>query len=94
MPEAYCYILVISAMVMINGGSVPLLDFQDTVRPSADTESLPSCFLYNVAASNMTMGKMLEVLRSWVVGNDVGRCVIAALDKLTKRARAGDRTGA
>jgi hypothetical protein len=42
-----------SAMAIDRGGSAPLADFQDTVLPSADTETVPSCFLYCAAASAM-----------------------------------------
>jgi hypothetical protein len=44
-----------SAMTMDSGGCALLAadDFHDTVLPSADTETLPSCFLYWAAASAM-----------------------------------------
>lgn len=47
-------VLVVSAMTMVTAGDAPLADFQDTVRPSEDTESVPSCFLYCAAASDMS----------------------------------------
>jgi hypothetical protein len=38
-------------MATDSGGAVPLADFQDTVLPSTETEMVPSCFLYEAAAS-------------------------------------------
>ena len=38
---------------MDNGGIAPLADFQDTVLPSAATDTVPSCFLYWAAAVDM-----------------------------------------
>jgi hypothetical protein len=38
---------------MDNGGTAPLADFHDTVLPSADTDTVPSCFLYWAAALDM-----------------------------------------
>jgi hypothetical protein len=40
-------------MTMDSGGTAPLADFQDTVLPSADTVTVPSCFLYWAAALDM-----------------------------------------
>jgi hypothetical protein len=48
-----CRILPMSAMVMDKGGMAPLADFHDTVLPSADTDTVPSCFLYWAAALDM-----------------------------------------
>jgi hypothetical protein len=42
-----------SAMIMDKGGTAPPADFQDTVLPSADTDMVPSCFLYWAAALDM-----------------------------------------
>jgi hypothetical protein len=42
-----------SAMVMDIGGLAPLADFQDTILPSADTATVPSCFLNWAAALDM-----------------------------------------
>lgn len=42
-----------SAMAIERGGSAPLADLQATVLPSAETETVPSCFLYCAAASAM-----------------------------------------
>jgi hypothetical protein len=39
-------ILPMSAMAMDSGGRAPPAGFQETVLPSAETETLPSCFLY------------------------------------------------
>lgn len=44
-------ILVMSETAMSNGGRLEPFAFQETVFPSADKDSLPSCFLYEVAAS-------------------------------------------
>lgn len=41
------------AMAMASGGIALVADFQDTVLPSADTETVPSCFLYRAAAVDM-----------------------------------------
>ena len=52
-------ILPISAMAMDHGAgalAAPLVDFQDTVLPSADTATLPLSFLYWAAASAMMAG--------------------------------------
>jgi hypothetical protein len=46
-------ILPMSAMVMDKGGTAPPLAFHDTVLPSADTDTVPSCFLYEAAAVDM-----------------------------------------
>jgi hypothetical protein len=46
-------ILPISAIVMDNGEMAPLADFQDTVLPSVDIDTVPSCFLYWAAALDM-----------------------------------------
>ena len=55
--KAACmHILPISAIVMDNGGTAPLVDFHDTVLPSADTTTVPSCFLYWAAALDMLGG--------------------------------------
>lgn len=37
--------------VAIDKAAAPLAAFHDTVLPSVDTESVPSCFLYWAAAS-------------------------------------------
>lgn len=42
-----------SVMFIDNGGLAPLEDAQATVLPSADTETVPSCFLYWAAALDM-----------------------------------------
>jgi len=42
-----------SAIVIDRGAAAPFADFQDTVLPSADTETVPSCFLYWAAALDM-----------------------------------------
>jgi hypothetical protein len=42
-----------SAMVMDMGGLAPLADLQDTVLPSVDTVTVPSCFLNWAAALDM-----------------------------------------
>jgi hypothetical protein len=46
-----------SAMTMDSGGAAPPADFHDTVLPSADTETVPSCFLYWAAALDMLVEK-------------------------------------
>ena len=46
-------ILPMSAMVSASGGMAPLADFHDTVLPSADTDTAPSCFLYWAAVVDM-----------------------------------------
>lgn len=42
-----------SAIVIDRGAAALFADFQDTVLPSADTETVPSCFLYWAAALDM-----------------------------------------
>jgi hypothetical protein len=44
-----------SAMVRASGGIAPLADFHDTVLPSADTDTAPSCFLYWAAVVDMVV---------------------------------------
>jgi hypothetical protein len=46
-------ILPIFAMVIASGGIALVADFQETVLPSADTDTVPSCFLYWAAAVDM-----------------------------------------
>ena len=46
-------ILPISAIAMVNGDDTPPTDSHETVLPSADTESVPSFFLYWAAALDM-----------------------------------------
>lgn len=55
-------ILPMSAMVMDSGGLAPLCDFHDTVSPSAETETVPSCFLYEAAAVDMLVeARVLQI---------------------------------
>jgi len=49
-------------MVMDSGGLAPLCDFHDTVSPSAETETVPSCFLYEAAAVDMLVeARVLQI---------------------------------
>lgn len=60
-------VLPISATAMSSAG-LPLFAFHETVRPSADTVSLPSCFLNWAAASDM-LGGVRERLARRVDGS-------------------------
>lgn len=40
-------------MIIDSGATAPLFDFHDTVLPSEDTDTVPSCFLYEAAAVDM-----------------------------------------
>jgi hypothetical protein len=54
-PLRIYHVLAMSAMVIDNGGSAPLADFQDTVFPSVDMNTVPSCFLYWAAALDIVV---------------------------------------
>jgi len=56
-------ILLMSATAM-SSTEPPLLAFHETARPSAETASLPSCFLNWAAASGM-LRVCAQGVRSW-----------------------------
>jgi hypothetical protein len=43
-------------MAIDTGEPAPLAGFQDTVLPSTETETVPSCFLYEAATSAILWG--------------------------------------
>ena len=63
-----------SAMAIDSGGSAPLADFQATVLPSAETETVPSCFLYWAAASAMAGGRGERAMHGFCRPDAVEEC--------------------